>query len=99
MAEQKISVIARMKAQQGKESRMQQELAALIDPTRSEPGCISYILHQSAEDKTSFMFYEHWADKKDLDEHLKKPYIKTFMDRAAQLLDGPVQITLWNLIE
>ena len=99
MSEKNISVIARMKAQQGKETRLQQELAALIGPSWSEPGCISYILHQCAEDKTSFMFYEHWADKKDLDEHLKKPYIKTFMDRAAQLLDGPVSITLWEMIE
>ena len=88
-----------MKAKQGKESRLQQELAALIGPSRTEPGCISYILHQCAEDKTSFMFYEHWADKKDLDEHLKKPYIKTFMDRAEKLLDGPVSITLWEMIE
>jgi len=99
MSEKNIRVIARMKAQQGKESRLQKELAALIGPSRSEPGCITYILHQSPEDKTSFMFYEHWADKKDLDEHLKKPYIKTFMDSAAQLLDGPVSITLWEMIE
>lgn len=99
MAEQNVSVIARMKAQPGKENQVRQELAALIVPSRSEPGCISYILHQAPEDKTSFMFYEHWADKKDLDEHLKKPYIKIFMDSAAQLLDGPVSITLWEMIE
>jgi len=99
MTEQSVNVIARMKAKQGKEKALQQELAALIGPTRSEPGCISYILHQSAEDTTSFMFYEHWADKKDLDEHLKKPYIQTFMEKAGKLLDGPVSITLWEMIE
>ena len=99
MAEQKLRVIARMQAKPGKEKALQQELSALIGPTRKEPGCISYILHQSAEDKNSFMFYEHWADKKDLDEHLKKPYIKTFMDRAEKLLDGPVSISLWEMIE
>jgi len=99
MAEQKLSVIARMQAKPDKEKALLQVLAALIGPTRKEPGCISYILHQSAEDKTSFMFYEHWADKKDLDEHLKKPYIKTFMETAGKLLDGPVNITLWEMIE
>jgi len=99
MAEQNITVIAQMQAKQGKENEVKQELTALIGPTRKEPGCISYLLHQSAEDKTSFMFYEHWADKKDLDEHLKKPYIKTFMDRAEKLLDGSVTITLWKMIE
>jgi quinol monooxygenase YgiN len=98
MAEQEVRVIARMQAKEGQEKALGEELSALIGPTRSEPGCISYILHQAAEDTTSFMFYEHWADKKDLDEHLKKPYIKAFMDRAAKLLAGPVQITLWKMI-
>jgi quinol monooxygenase YgiN len=99
MTEQNITVIARMQAKQGKENAVKQELAALIGPTRTEPGCITYILHQSKEDNGSFMFYEHWADKKDLDEHLKKPYIKIFMDRAEKLLDGTINITLWKMIE
>jgi quinol monooxygenase YgiN len=99
MAEQEVRVIARMQAKKGREKELQQALAALIGPSRGEPGCISYILHQAAEDKTSFLFYEHWADKKDLDEHLQKPYIKNFMDSAAKLLDGPVKITLWKMIE
>jgi len=50
------------------------------------------------EDKTCFMFYENWVNKKDLEEHLKKPYIKTFLEKAEKLLDGPVKINLWEMI-
>jgi len=99
MAAQEVSVIARMQAKEGKEKALRQELAALIGPTRAEPGCITYVLHQSVEDKNSFMFFEHWADKKDLDEHLKTPPIQAFMEKAGKLLDGPVSITLWEMIE
>jgi len=57
MAEQEVSVIARMQAKKGKEKELKQELAALIGPSRAEPGCITYVLHQSVEDKNSFMFF------------------------------------------
>jgi len=98
MAEQKVSVIAQFKAPQGKVAALKKELTALIGLSRSEAGCITYVLHQSVEDKTCFMFYENWVSKKDLDEHLKKPYIKTFMEKAGKLLASPVKITLWEMI-
>ena len=50
------------------------------------------------EDKTCFMFYENWVNKKDLDEHLKKLYIKNFMEKAGELLASPVKISLWEMI-
>ena len=98
MAEKKISVIAQFKAQTGKVATLKKELSALIGLSRSEPGCITYVLHQSVEDETCFMFYENWVSKKDLDEHLKKPYLKIFMEKAGKLLDGPVKINLWEMI-
>ncbi len=98
MAEQKVSVIARFKAQTGKVAALKKALAALIGLSRLEPGCITYVLHQSVEDKTCFMFYENWVSKKDLEEHLKKPYIKAFMEKADRLLASPVKISLWEMI-
>jgi quinol monooxygenase YgiN len=98
MTEQKVSVIAQFKAQTGKEAVLKKELIDLIGLSRPEPGCITYVLHQSMEDKTCFMFYENWVNKKDLDEHLKKPYIKTFMEKAGKLLADPVKINLWEMI-
>ena len=98
MAEQKVSVIAQFTAQKSKVAALKKELVSLIALSRSEPGCFTYVLHQSVEDKTCFKFYENWVSKKDLDEHLKKPYIKTFMEKAGRLLAGPVKISLWEMI-
>lgn len=98
MADQEVSVIAEFRAHTGKEATLKKELIALVGLSRSEPGCITYILHQSVEDKTCFMFYENWVNKKDLNEHLQKPYIKRFMEKAGTLLAAPVKINLWEMI-
>lgn len=44
------------------------------------------------------MLYENWVSKKDLDEHLEMPYLKSFLGKADQILAEPVEITLWEMI-
>lgn len=98
MTEKKVTVVARIKAKEGMEEKVKQELMALRGPTRSEKGCVKYELHQSIENKSLFMFYENWASQQDLDKHLKMPYMKSHMEKASEILDGPVEITLWEVI-
>jgi quinol monooxygenase YgiN len=98
MANKGVTVIARVRAKEGKEEMVRQELTALIAPTRSEPGCVTYNLHQGADNRYLFMVYEGWSSKNDLDDHLKKPYLKAFLKRANELLVEPVEITLWEQI-
>ncbi len=98
MAEKKITVVARIKAKEGMEEKVKQELLALVRPTRSEKGCISYVLHQSVENKSLFMFYESWVSKRDLDEHLKMPYMKSHMEKAKEILAEPGEISIWEVI-
>ena len=99
MANKKVTVVARIGAKKGMEEIVKQELIALLSPTRSEKGCINYDLHQSVEDKSLFMFYENWASKKDLNEHLEMPYMKSHMDKAKDILAEPPEITLWEKID
>jgi len=97
MADEKITVVARIKAKPGKEQIVKDTLMALVAPTRSEAGCINYDLHQAADDKGLFLFYENWISKKDLDEHLATPYLKDFLGKAGDILAEPVEITLWKM--
>ncbi|MBW1856287.1 MAG: antibiotic biosynthesis monooxygenase [Deltaproteobacteria bacterium] len=55
-----VTVIAQIKTKEGMEEKVGKELLKLVVPTRSEQGCIVYNLHQSAESKSLFMFYECW---------------------------------------
>lgn len=99
MTKRRVTVVARIKARQGLEEALRTELLALVAPTTRERGCISYDLHQSADDKALFMFYEIWCGREDLDEHLEQPHLQAFLGRTAELLAEPVEISLWDMIE
>ncbi len=98
MADHQVTVVAQIRAKDGMEEQVKQELMGLVGPTRSEKGCINYDLHQSTEDKSLFMFYENWASKKDLDEHARTPHMKAHMQKARELFAEPPKISLWEMI-
>ena len=98
MADKKITVVARIKVKKGMEEKVKKELLSLVGPTRSEKGCVNYDLHQSVEDKSLFMFYENWVSKKDLDEHLAMPYMKSHFEKARGILAEPGEVSLWEII-
>lgn len=99
MNDKKVTVLATIKAKPGSEEKVRAAiLENLVPPTRKEPGCINYDLHQSLDDKTLFMLYENWVSKKDLDEHLAMPYLQDFRGKADDLLSAPVDIKLWEMI-
>ncbi len=98
MPEQKLTVVARIKAKAGMEEKVKQELLSLLAPTRSEPGCINYDLHQSKEDGAVFVLYENWVSKDELDKHLAMPYLQAFLGQAEEILAEPVDISLWEMI-
>lgn len=93
-----VTVVARLKAKPGQEEALRQALLALIPPTREEPGCLQYDLHESADTPGAFVFLESWRSKEDLDTHLARPHLKDFLGKADQLLAEPPEITLWKRI-
>lgn len=98
MTNKRVTVFARMKAKDGIEENVRQELMSLVPQTKSEEGCINYDLHQSVDEKTLFMFYENWRSKEDLDKHLEMPYLKSFLEKADKILAEPVDVTLWEKV-
>jgi quinol monooxygenase YgiN len=98
MSEKKVTVIARLRAKAGTEEKVKHELIALVATTCSEPGCITYNLHQGADNKSLFLVYENWASRQDLDGHLKQPYLNSFLSKTGELLAEPVEITMWEKI-
>src|SRR3954451_1596929 len=79
-----VILTAMVKARPGQEDAVKQALVSLVEPTRKEPGCLCYNLHQSKTDPTQFMFYEQWASKEDLSAHGKTPHMKAL---GAKLKD------------
>ena len=93
-----IILIAKAKAKPGMEEQVKKELMALLGPSRSEEGCVQYNLHQSSDDPTVFMFYENWASKEALDTHIQTMHLQALLNKADEILDGPLDVTSWQRI-
>lgn len=78
--------------------QVKEALQSLIDPTRSEEGCISYTLHQDCDDDKVFMFYENWASKEALDLHLQTPHLQGLVARADELFAAPLDIKFYEIL-
>jgi len=98
MPNQELTVLARIKAKEGKEADVLREIVSLIEPTRSEEGCINYDLHCSQDDPALFCLYENWRCRLDLDEHLATPYLQAFLGKTPDLLAEPVEISFWSKV-
>jgi quinol monooxygenase YgiN len=79
-----VILTAMVKAKQGQEDAVKEALLALVEPTRREPGCLCYNLHQSKSDPTQFMFYEQWVSKEAMDSHVRTPHMSAL---GAKLKD------------
>lgn len=82
----KLTVIATLRAQAGKEAALKEVLTALVVHTRREPGCIDYHLHQQNDDSAVFVFYENWQDQAELDKHMQQPYMRELAALGPDLL-------------
>jgi quinol monooxygenase YgiN len=93
-----LTVIAQIKAKPGNENSVRQELLSLVAPSRKDPGCLNYDLHQGLDNPALFLFHENWTRKAHLDQHLQKSDLQAVLARVSQLVAEPPQITLWEKI-
>ncbi|MBS1957786.1 MAG: antibiotic biosynthesis monooxygenase [Cyanobacteria bacterium SZAS-4] len=68
-----LCLIVKVKAVPGKEKELREVLSAMVEPTRKEPGCITYQLY-SNETNDTFFFYELWETPEHLEDHKKTPH-------------------------
>jgi quinol monooxygenase YgiN len=80
------------------EKELRELLLTLIEPSRSDVGCINYDLHQSIEDPATFLFYENWSSREHLDKHAAAAHSQAFRAKASELLAEPPEVTLLKMI-
>lgn len=61
------------------EAELRRDLAAVVEPSRKEPGCISYDFFVDQGEPGRFVFVERWASRAERDKHHHEgPHIKHF---------------------
>ncbi|MFO1464253.1 MAG: putative quinol monooxygenase [bacterium] len=92
MPQPTIRVIACFKARPARVEGLKAFLNQLIVPTRQEPGCLRYELHQNSEDPTDFVFLEEWESHAAIDAHMKSPHVQAALPLVGEFLLAPPEI-------
>lgn len=82
-----LTVIAHLRALDGQIEETKAFLTDLIAPTRAEPGCVEYWLHQDDEDPAEFTFYENWTTREEWDKHMQMPHLHAFAEEKAKVFE------------
>jgi quinol monooxygenase YgiN len=85
-----IVVLARIKARQDSTETVKNELLKMVEPTRSEAGCIKYQLHQDKADPSIFIFYEIWENAAFLEKHKDSEHYRHYAATVFGLIEERV---------
>ncbi len=98
MAEDSLRVIAKVKARPGKVNELLSVLGSMVEPTRKEPGCISYKLLQNNEDPTDFALIEEWQSSTALQSHFATKHFKDALVKLPNLVAAEPDIQRYHLV-
>lgn len=87
-----VDIVAVFQAKPGQEQTLAGVLGACVAPSRAEPGCVSYVLHQDRIDPSRFVFIERWADQAAFDTHQRTAHFQTLAAGVVTLITGPADV-------
>ena len=91
-----ITIVARCSAQAERVENLVGLALDLVEASRSEAGNVSYDFYADLADPAKFTFIEVWNDQAALDLHNASPHFRGFVDRAAPLFAGPLDIAFYR---
>ncbi|MFK8022926.1 MAG: putative quinol monooxygenase [Ilumatobacter sp.] len=87
----KISLIAKLPCQEGKNDEMEAALATLVEAANDEAGLEIYSAHKA--DENTYWFFELYTDAAALEVHGKGDAMKAAMGAVGGCLAGAPEIT------
>jgi len=85
-----IYLTAIIKAKPEHQEEIKAMLEGLPEHSKKEASCIQNDVHQSIDDKNTFILNEEWKDLAGLDFHNEQPYSKEFFASFDKLQEKPV---------
>jgi quinol monooxygenase YgiN len=84
-----IKVVARAKLKQDVNIEEYLELAKeVIDETRKEPGCISYVLFQDIQDPSIVTMLEEWVDEDAIKQHDQSDHVMRIVPELRKMRES-----------
>ncbi len=92
-----LRVVARVQARPNKVNELLSVLSSLVEPTRKEPGCLSYELLQNNEDPADFTLIEEWQSNTALESHFGTKHFKDALVKLPNLVAAEPDIRRYHL--
>lgn len=86
-----IEAIFAFRAKPGKEDQLRQATLAIVEPTRSEEGCMQFVVHEDLNAPGTFFIRESWRDQAALDAHFAQPYLQALVEIHKDVLAEPLK--------
>jgi quinol monooxygenase YgiN len=88
-------VIAQYRAREGEAERVAEALAAMVAPTRAEPGNVDYQVFRDPKYPSLFVLFERYADADAFDAHRATPHFGTWLAGVVlPALDDRIRLDL-----
>jgi quinol monooxygenase YgiN len=87
-----LVIFGRFHARPGQAEPLAEAIAAVLPPTRAEPGCLAIEAFRSLRDPDLFFIHSRWPDEAAFERHAGLAHTLAFLDRAASLIDHPLDI-------
>lgn len=91
-------VIARVRAKPESVDTVRAILCSIVEPTRREPGCVSYRLLQHAADPTEFATMEEWISAEAEEAHFFTPHILDALNKLSGHLAAEPDIRRYRAV-
>jgi quinol monooxygenase YgiN len=89
--ESMIVVITRMKVKPEQEKDFVSAIRSMLEPTRVEPGCVSYRFVRDINDPLSYLLIEEWEDRESIKKHILSRGFRRLLG-LMDLLDAPPDV-------
>jgi len=93
-----LTNLAFFRARRGQTEALGAALAALVEPTRGEAGCLNYDLYQSLENAEIWFVYENWRSPEGFDAHMLSEHLQTFLKATPDLVAGNIDLRRFRMI-
>lgn len=91
------TLIVQLLAKEGQQTALEQELTAMLGPTRDEEGCIAYTLHHSEDSPGLFLLYEVWASREHHARHTQTQHFLRWVGRKDAVVASRT-VSYWKLV-
>jgi quinol monooxygenase YgiN len=94
-----LTVIAKIKVKADKAETFEAEAQKMLAHVRAnEPGTLTYTLHRSTADATTYVFYEVYENQAAFAQHGGSPAMAAFFGAMNGVVDGRPELEMYEAI-